>query len=69
MIYKRRKSLRDILIMLEISKRLHSGVSGDEKLKHYFCCGKKNRLVHGLELASKYFLGSAQHQCKMPIRH
>lgn len=51
MIYKRRKSLRDILIMLEISKRLHSGVSGDEKLKHYFCCGKKNRLVHGLELA------------------
>ena len=38
MTYKRDKSLRDILIMLEISKRLHFGVSGGDKLKHYFCC-------------------------------
>lgn len=50
MTYKRGKSLRDILIMFEISKMLHSGVSGDAKLKHYFCC-EKNRLGHGLELA------------------
>lgn len=36
--------------MFEISKMLHSGVSGGAKLKYYFCCGK-NRLGRGLELA------------------
>lgn len=50
MIYKRGKSLRDILIMFDESKMLHSGASGDAKLKYYFCCEKK-RLGHGLELA------------------
>lgn len=48
---KRDKSRRDILIIFEISKMLHSGVSGGAKLKHYFCCKKKNRLDGGLELA------------------
>lgn len=47
---KKGKSVRDILIMFEISKIIHSGVSGDAKLKYYFCC-EKNRLGRGLELA------------------